>query len=167
MQRTGAALTSETRESKGQSWLSARESSISLIRLDVEVGNDYVYGADDEFSPGTPMWGRSSEYDYMDAGVEGASYGEAVVSSDEEDMDFEQGFGFGQLIDRVIGWSLFAEDESSESENEDLPAQLVRERITLSPLGDERLEHRRQRRDQDEGWQDPAWIFSIASNVLF
>jgi hypothetical protein len=161
MQRTGAALTSETRESKGQSWLSARESSTSLIRLDVEVG------ADDEFSPATPIWGRSSEYDYMDAGVEGASYSEAVVSSDEEDMDFVRGFGFSQLIDRVIGWSLFTEDESSESENEDLSAQLVRERITLLPLGDEKLEHRRQRRDQVEGWQDPAWIFSIASNVLF
>ncbi|KAH8144540.1 uncharacterized protein LAJ45_11437 [Morchella importuna] len=54
LQRTGAALTSETRESKGQSWLTSRASSTSLVREGDDDDGSIYYGADDEFSPLTP-----------------------------------------------------------------------------------------------------------------
>jgi len=31
----------------------------------------------------------------------------------------------------------------------------------------EDLREQRRRRDESEGWQDPAWIFDIAAKVLF
>ncbi|KAI9680591.1 MAG: hypothetical protein M1817_004031 [Caeruleum heppii] len=48
MLRAGAVLSSETRESKGQSWLVSRASSTSLVENDGPESNSF---ADDEFSP--------------------------------------------------------------------------------------------------------------------
>lgn len=79
-------------------------------------------------------------------------------------------YRLGQLFDRLIGWSVFEDDDSSSEEEEETkrrPREQQRIKIA-APEEQERIrEEQRLRRDQDEGWQDPAWIFSIASNVLF
>ncbi|KAI9785721.1 MAG: hypothetical protein M1839_008738 [Geoglossum umbratile] len=54
LQRAGAIISSETRESKGQSWLVSRASSTSLV--DHEGREDFSF-ADDEFSPYSPRGG--------------------------------------------------------------------------------------------------------------
>lgn len=185
MHRTGAALTLEARESKGQSWLGTRESSTSLVRLDADDSDD----SDDNNTAGehhhpasmSPMWVRGVEHDYMDAGLLHAAAAGILrtsdtvdkdSSSDEDDdeVDFRGGvFGIGQFIDRVIGWSVFA-DEETESEGEGEAGEerkKKRERIRLAPMEEEKLAEVRERREQDEGWQDPAWIFSVASSILF
>lgn len=144
------------------------------MRLDTDADEEgHMYGADDEFSPASPMWGMREEFDYMTAGTGmggGNVHSEEAEESEEEDMDLRGGYRLGQLIDRLIGWSVFAEDETdSEDDNyEHKPVKPIRERIKLAPAEEQKLrEEQRQRRDQDAGWQDPAWIFSIASNVLF
>ncbi|OMP83402.1 hypothetical protein BK809_0004783 [Diplodia seriata] len=54
--RAGLAIASETRESKGQSWLSRRESSTSLVRQD---GDGDGSGDDDGGGIGSPVGGNS------------------------------------------------------------------------------------------------------------
>ena len=139
--------------------------------------------ADDEYSHdvtavASPMWGRDEAWDYMAAGgvtEEGAARGE----EEAEEGDAMGGkFRLGMFIDRLIGWSVFAEDGETDSEGEGgaeevlererLAKEREKERIRFAGPEEEKLrEAQRRRRDQDEGWQDPAWVFSIASNVLF
>lgn len=206
LHRTGAALSSGARESKGQGWLSTRASSTSLVRLD-DAGEDFYYDCrgdndecacpnDGEFSPASPlppgmspMWGMREEFDYFGAhaissvgkGEEGA--GEGGGGGEEEEEYYRHlrgGYRLGQIIDRLIGWSLFADDDDDDDSADDddgggdvgddgVYRRKPRERLRLLTAEDqEKLrEEQRLRRDQDGGWQDPAWIFSIASNVLF
>lgn len=222
LHRTGAALSSGARESKGQGWLSTRASSTSLVRLDDADEEDFYYdcrggGADDgervypgdgEFSPSSPlppgmspMWGMREEFDYFGAGAahftnaggskEKDGKGKARQEEGEEEeyyRDLRGGYKLGQIIDRLIGWSLFADDDDDDTTDDDdggydghagggagddgakaAHRRKPRERLRLlAPEDQEKLrEEQRLRRDQDGGWQDPAWIFSIASNVLF
>jgi hypothetical protein len=91
-----------------------------------------------------------------------------------EDIDIPRGFGLGQFVDRVIGWSVFADDtdddESLDGYEEEhalaRKAQFANERVKFGALDEEQLRRQRRLRDEGVGWQDPAWIFNIASKVL-
>lgn len=179
MQRTGAALTSETRESKGQGWLVSRASSTSLIK---DGGDDdgvsVYYGADDEFSPSASgrRLSRTFSGDFED-GLEaldeegGSTRGEGE-EEEEEDIDLPRGFGLGQFVDRLIGWSVFADDTDDDEsldgyEDEHRQARAKGEQVRVETSRDQPLrEQQRRLRDEGEGWQDPALIFSIASQVF-
>lgn len=85
------------------------------------------------------------------------------------DIDLPKGFGLGQFVDRLIGWSVFADDTDDDEsldgyEDQRRPANPKPKTATSGdrPLRDEQ----RRLRDEGEGWQDPAWIFSIASQVF-
>lgn len=60
------------------------------------------------------------------------------------------------------------DDESLDGyEDERRPKKTRRERVRIDIPSDQTLrEQQRQLRDEGEGWQDPAWIFSIVSRVF-
>ncbi|KAI9867224.1 MAG: hypothetical protein M1813_009502 [Trichoglossum hirsutum] len=222
LQRAGAIISSETRESKGQSWLVTRASSTSLV--DHEGREDFSF-ADDEFSPYSPRnshggsrvgsrvgsrHGSRSKIDLLTTratrpGINGGrdelagDFGNEFVaepdfidvdedSHGEFDTDAEldriarlRSFGLGSWVDRLIGWSLFAVNEDGEeSEGEvdveereygrvDAETRKKREeteRVFIEPpseVGDKQT----AQRDQEGGWQDAAWLLSVATKVLF
>ncbi|KAL7268158.1 hypothetical protein RUND412_009227 [Rhizina undulata] len=168
MHRTGVALTSEARESKGQSWLVSRASSTSLVN----DGEKELYAADDEFSPATPrkLYLRRDSFS-GDMELTEDDFENSIEDEDDAIYDLPRGFGLGQFIDRLIGWSLFASDDDEEDQSFDeyqARKRNVREGYqVVEGLEEKQLREQRRERDEEVGWQDPAWIFSIASNVLF
>ncbi|PWW75311.1 hypothetical protein C7212DRAFT_352472 [Tuber magnatum] len=190
LQRTGAALTSETREFKGQSWLVSRASSTSLIRDgdDVEIANLSAAPAAGATTPsrrslrvysneGYASEGLGWDNSYSDQldgeGELGVEEGEGEEG--EEEIDIPKGFGLGQLVDRMIGWTMFAENDTGDDESLDGYEEgeaLARKtksksrNIKFDAIDEEMLREQRRLRDEDEVWQDPALVFSIASRVL-
>ncbi|EOD47536.1 hypothetical protein UCRNP2_5760 [Neofusicoccum parvum UCRNP2] len=258
--RAGLAIASETRESKGQSWLTRRESSTSLVRQQEDGGSDSDDGnrgsaghpsrshstffADDEYSPVTPKSRGGSRVGSAFNSRRGSRVGSRVelrgltgltakdaarapgaaayavegddeyfgelhpsdiplepdfVESDEEGVGDEEevarlarerGFGLGNWMDRLIGWTLFSvEEDGEETDEED-------EHVTEQEEQGEEVKRRREeelqrRRDErariqaassaakekkelplpgqgegEGGWQDAAWLLSVASKVL-
>ncbi|KAI5195795.1 hypothetical protein E4T39_08091 [Aureobasidium subglaciale] len=106
-------------------------------------------------------------------------------NSDDEDPEQEvarlareASFGFGPLIDRLVGWTLFdvTEDRETtgietETENE---TPTTHERVVHAPVRPPSPPRPRQvvrgadrQNDHDEGgWQDAAWLLGVASKVL-
>ncbi|THX44371.1 hypothetical protein D6D10_00510 [Aureobasidium pullulans] len=106
--------------------------------------------------------------------------------SDDEDPEQEvarlareASFGFGSLIDRLVGWTLFdvtedreATDVETETEDE---TPTLRERVVHTPVVRPASPPRprqavagadRQGNGEDGGWQDAAWLLGVASKVL-
>jgi len=173
LHRTADALTTSARESKGQSWLTTRASSTSLVDEDRH----------DEAAV-SPMWGAAEEEDYMPAAGYVASVRDRKLEEDEDEEAVGGAYRLGQIFDRLIGWSVFGEEESDDDSDggggggggqEEAAERKRREkervrsaRIRIAGPEEERTrEEQRRRRDMDGGWQDPAWILSVASNVLF
>jgi len=188
MHRTGAALSSETREFKGQSWLVSRASSTSL------VDNNWVGGEGDDWRIRSERGGnrvgarsragsRSRAVSRDNLGQGYASEGEdedeglEEETDDEEYLYQERGYGLGMWVDRIIGWSLFSvgEDEDEEEYRKDpygegrkkrnkqsqLPPKVILVNTTaVTPASTRQL-------GEDEQWGDPSWLFSIATQVLF
>ncbi|KAG0636854.1 hypothetical protein HOY80DRAFT_1011028 [Tuber brumale] len=189
MQRTGAALTSEIREFKGQSWLVSRASSTSLVKGD---DNDEILDFFTATTTGgitTPRCRPSKVHSnggYMSEELETLEKGNGYFDQldqegeqkegegEEEEIDIPRGFGLGQLVDRMIGWTVFAEDDTEDDESLDgyedeamaKKAKFISQSVKFDTIDEEKLREQRRLRDQDEGWQDPAWVFSIASRVL-
>ncbi|RPB28318.1 hypothetical protein L211DRAFT_860049 [Terfezia boudieri ATCC MYA-4762] len=172
MHRTGAALSSETREFKGQSWLVSRASSTSL------VDDNWVGGEGDDWQArrerGRSRTGarsragsrsRAVSRDYLGQGYasedEGED-GELEETDDEEYLYREKGYGLGMWVDRIIGWSLFSVDEDEDEEE-----------YRKDPYGEGRKKRKKQPTQpqalfkEEELWGDPSWMFSIAAQVLF
>lgn len=186
LQRTGAALTSETREFKGQSWLVSRASSTSLVK---DGGEDEIPDFFVATTVGTTAPGRRSSRVYSNGGyaseelevLEDNGYfdqleggGPEERGEEEEEIDIPKGFGLGQFVDRMIGWTMFAEDDTEDDESLDgyeeealaKKAKFRSQSVKFDTIDEEKLKEQRRLRDEDEGWQDPAWVFSIASRVL-
>jgi len=88
----------------------------------------------------------------------------------------EASFGFGSLVDRLVGWTLFdvAEDrEATDVEAED-ETPTIRERVVHAPVRPPSPPRPRQavsgadrQGDVEEGaWKDAAWLLGVASKVL-
>lgn len=115
---------------------------------------------------------RTFSAEYVEDGLEALDEEAGSTREEEEDIDLPRGFGLGQFVDRLIGWSVFADDTDDDEsldgyEDEHRPARARGERVGIEHSGDQPLrEQQRRLRDESEGWQDPAWIFSIASQVF-
>jgi len=191
MHRTGAALSSEAREFKGQSWLVSRASSTSL------VDDNWAGGEGDDWQArrerGRSRTGarsragsrsRAVSRDYLGRGY--ASEDESEEGAFEEETDDEEylyrekGYGLGMWVDRIIGWSLFSVDGDEDEEE-----------YRKDPYGEGRKKRKKQptqpqplpsvvpainttvatpasipQPEEDESWGDPSWMFSIAAQVL-
>jgi len=88
------------------------------------------------------------------------------------DLTKETGFGFGRLLDRVVCWSLFdVRDDATESEED---VGIINSTVARSDI-EKLVEKAREQPvleevdvlDDDEGgWDDMAWLLSVASKVL-
>ena len=250
--RAGAAISSSTRESKGQAWLVSRASSTSLTaerdeeeeELQMQLSRERELtsrrgsrrgstDADDEFSPvttrrslsfgpGTGMGSRPmsrlasrvnsrsrrgsraqlitplalgrqqdgyfdqrdfvqgefiTEPDFVDAEEDGDEEEDEAVKDEAVVRKLARGsnLGLGGLVERMLGWSLFAVDEDGEEtevevmdeKGEDSEVSSRTSRLNLrgveTPLEDPMPP---LRDDETGGWQDAAWLLSVATKVL-
>ena len=103
--------------------------------------------------------------------------------SDEEDPEQEvarlareASFGFGTIIDRLVGWTLFdvTEDRDNtdvEADDETPPASQSKPTQRASPPRAKQIaastpRPRNQDEEEESGWQDAAWLLGVASKVL-
>jgi hypothetical protein len=125
-----------------------------------------------------------AEPDFVDAEDDGTLDDEEVSR-----LSKQKGFGFGGLVDRLVGFSLFNVDEDGEetddgeadeaemSKEEAIKrrqAELKKRREELaraaknSADATRRAEHVQPPKQGEEGgWQDAAWLLSVASKVLY
>ncbi|PBP19396.1 hypothetical protein BUE80_DR009890, partial [Diplocarpon rosae] len=167
--RAGAAISSSTRESKGQSWLVSRASSTSLTgqrdedeeemerefarereqisRRESRRGSAVTFDADDEFSPVTI---RGSLSLGPGTGTESRPHSR-----------------FGSRVNSRRGSKVQAMDEKAE-DPEMSPWTSSRERDGIvDPIAEEVLPSLRDGPDGEVGgWQDAAWLLSVATKVL-
>ncbi|KAH0385066.1 hypothetical protein KCU92_g3864, partial [Aureobasidium melanogenum] len=105
-------------------------------------------------------------------------------NSDDEDPEQEvarlareASFGFGPLIDRLVGWTLFdvtedreATDAETETEDETptMHERVVHTPVRPSPPRPRQAVAAADRQDDSEegGWKDAAWLLGVASKVL-
>lgn len=102
--------------------------------------------------------------------------------SDDEDPEQEvarlareASFGFGSIIDRLVGWTLFdvredRETTDAESETDD-ETPTVNDRAVSAPVRPPSPPRPRQTaittaQPEEGGWQDAAWLLGVASKVL-
>lgn len=96
-----------------------------------------------------------------------------VGDEEREYIDIPRGFGVGQFVDRLIGWSVFADDDTDSDESLDgyeeerVCVKGKKERGRVETPGDRIVrEQQRRLRDEGEGWQDPGWVFDIVSQIF-
>ncbi|KAI1781155.1 hypothetical protein F4818DRAFT_30479 [Hypoxylon cercidicola] len=226
MLRTGALISSETRESKGQAWLVSRASSTSLsgtrdaeeeayereLARERELASrrssrrGSMASAEEDFFPQGSRYGSRSQsrvgsrlhlrtpierhpqegyFDHDPAGEE-LIQGPDFVGLDEKleayEIDTSQSdeAAVRKLVNRENGgmsswmWSLFAvEENDEESDNADSDRETEGSHIprSASTVDFERVssvpEERIPPPKPDEGgWQDAAWLLTVASKVL-
>ncbi|KAF2004804.1 hypothetical protein P154DRAFT_518868 [Amniculicola lignicola CBS 123094] len=150
--------------------------------------------------------GDTIEPDFVEADGESDGDEEEVAR-----LAKERGFGLGNWMDRLIGWTLFSVDEDAEESDEEdededeedepfRPENMTREELKLhreaeakrrkmereaiiaasavhshvnkdansATPGEASGDEQKPPTDQDSGgWQDAAWLLSVASKVLF
>ncbi|KAK8208865.1 hypothetical protein BKA81DRAFT_358981 [Phyllosticta paracitricarpa] len=140
---------------------------------------DYL---DDNGDDAVPM-----EPDFVD------DEGSSIAAEDDEEvarLARERGFGLGGWMDKLMGWTLFSVDEDGEetTDDDDDSDELTpgdhdsqrRREMEVKRRRDEwarieaasraakekKLEDLPEPRDSEGGWQDAAWLLSVASKVL-
>ncbi|KAI9710207.1 MAG: hypothetical protein M1812_007479 [Candelaria pacifica] len=221
--RAGATISSETRESKGQSWLISRASSTSLVDNE---GREETSFADDEYSPLstrssrvgsriasartsrrgsrvgskvellTPINSRTpksgggegeglleedfvAEPDFVD--VEGEVVDDKLDDVEIHQLTRQRGFGLGGWLDTLMGWSMFSVTEDGEESDEEISQEQPKRRENKSGAGirvlhddsvavkspiENDVEKPPDGRGDEGGWQDAAWLLSVATKVL-
>jgi len=119
-----------------------------------------------------------AEPDFVDAEEE------AEIEEDEAKQDEAivrklargSSLGLGGLVERMLGWSLFAVDEDGEDgeveivdekgEDSELSSRTSRRTLdgSTEPLAGEVMPPLRD--DEAGAWQDAAWLLSVATKVL-
>jgi Protein of unknown function (DUF3984) len=125
---------------------------------------------------------EGTEPDFVDVEDEGAE--------DEEEVSRlakQKGSGLGGIVDRLVGFSLFNVDEDAETEedneHEETAEQVARRKqlekkrrkaqleraASYSAVATSRVEivQPPQPRGEEGGWQDAAWLLSVATKVLY
>jgi uncharacterized protein DUF3984 len=113
---------------------------------------------------------------------------EGVAAENEvKQLSNARAFGFGGLVDRVLGFPLFNVDEDSEDEDkiradetaEELhrrkQRELKRRKEALAKAASDSanatvprlvIQPPRQNQDEEGGWNDVTWLLSVASKVI-
>jgi hypothetical protein len=114
-----------------------------------------------------------AEPDFVDPDDDGA------LDEEVSRLSKQKGFGFGGIIDRMVGFSLFNVDEDREQtadeDNEVSKQEAVKRRqADLKKKSDKKLgrcnaaeQVQPAGRGEEGGWNDAAWLLSVASKVLY
>lgn len=87
----------------------------------------------------------------------------------------ERGLGFGGMVDRLFGMSLFGVEEDTDEQDEgELREELEKEKrqrildkqMIMSAPKPRVVEPPKQQEGEEGGWKDAAWLFSVASKVI-
>jgi hypothetical protein len=109
-----------------------------------------------------------------------------AAESEVKQLSDSRVFGFGGLVDRLLGWPLFNVDEDSEDEDkiradetaEELQRrkqrELKRRKEALAKAASDSANattprlvvQPRQNQDEEGGWNDVTWLLSVASKVI-
>jgi hypothetical protein len=110
--------------------------------------------------------------DHPDEEEEDTKDDEAVVRK----LARASSLGLGGWVERMLGWSLFAVDEdgeetdleTSDEKTGDSELSSRTSKRTLDGAGETRAEDPLPppRDDEAGGWQDAAWLLSVATKVL-
>ncbi|KAI6892685.1 hypothetical protein KC318_g13897 [Hortaea werneckii] len=150
-------------------------------------------GADSYFGDGDGKFrGEQMEPDFVDLPPQkterkGGDQGVGGAAADENELarlTSEKSFGLGRLVDQIMGFNLFKVEEGQESTDDDDGVD-ERERDELTDAASRAAAEAKRRREEKErltalppaprdvgdegqgGWQDAAWLLSVASKALF
>jgi hypothetical protein len=117
-----------------------------------------------------------AEPDFVDVEEEGfeneedAKNDEAVVKK----LAGARSTGLGGWVERMLGWNLFAVDEDGEetetdtvdekAEDSEISSKALRQNIERAEEPEDAMPPLRE--DEVGGWQDAAWLLSVATKVL-
>ncbi|KAI7316268.1 hypothetical protein KC315_g10835 [Hortaea werneckii] len=150
-------------------------------------------GAESYFGDGDGEFrGEQMEPDFVDlppqrkGGEQGGGGGGAAADENElARLTSEKSFGLGRLVDQIMGFNLFKVEEGQESTDDDNDEVDERERDELTDAASRLAAEAKRRREEKErltalppaprdvgeegqgGWQDAAWLLSVASKALF
>jgi len=169
-----------SRRGSGSRFASARSSRRgsrvgSRVELGMSVGGKLARG-EGAFVEGPDF------VDAVEEEEEGEGAGEEEVDERElQRLTREKGFGLGGWVDRLIGWSMFRNEEDErvegDGESDDRPAdgnklesegrrkRQENERVVQAPM-DERIGIDPPPGESEGGWQDAAWLLSVASKII-
>lgn len=155
--------------SRSASRMNSRRGSVTALRTP-QPGQDVVAGYFDEEPPSLP-----AEPDFVDVDEEDDGADEREVGR----LTQERSFGLGGLVDRLMGFNLFDVEERGETSEEEEPGE-------DEEGADENAAKRRKDakakvsiqaptassadadpQPQAQGWQDAAWLLSVASKAMF
>jgi hypothetical protein len=143
----------------------------------------------DAKAPGSTA-GAEGYFDNIDDVLEPDFVDDIEDDTDDEEVSRlarQKGFGFSGLIDKMVGFSLFNVDEDA-NETEDDGTELSKEealkkkQAALKKRREELAKAARSSADvmrrpehavepanrvDEGGWQDAAWLLSVASRVLY
>ncbi|KAI7220457.1 hypothetical protein KC333_g2312 [Hortaea werneckii] len=150
-------------------------------------------GAESYFGDGEEEFrGEQMEPDFVDLPPQktrrsGGEQGAGAAAADENELarlTSEKSFGLGRLVDQIMGFNLFKVEEGQESTDDDGEVD-ERERDELTDAASRVAAEAKRRREEKErltalppaprdvgeegqgGWQDAAWLLSVASKALF
>ncbi|EKG21593.1 hypothetical protein MPH_01101 [Macrophomina phaseolina MS6] len=144
----------------------------------------YAVDGDDGYFPEQRPTDIPLEPDFVESDEEGLGDEEEVAR-----LAQERGFGLGGWMDRLIGWSLFSvEEDAEETDDEDPALEQEEQGDEAKKRREDELRRRREERERiqaassaakekkelpqpsqgegEGGWQDAAWLLSVASKVL-
>ncbi|KAI7530998.1 hypothetical protein KC331_g14370 [Hortaea werneckii] len=151
-------------------------------------------GAESYFGDGEEGFrGEQMEPDFVDlppqktqrkGGEQGGGGGAAADENELARLTSEKSFGLGRLVDQIMGFNLFKVEEGQENTDDDDEVD-ERERAELTDAASRLAAEAKRRRGEKErltalppaprdvgeegqgGWQDAAWLLSVASKALF
>ncbi|KAI9723472.1 MAG: hypothetical protein M1828_004202 [Chrysothrix sp. TS-e1954] len=178
--RMGSRMASRTGSRVGSRADLARLSALSSMddTFDQGASGGYFDGAE---VAGPDFVDGIEEDQDEDAGDEDAE--EQKQEQEVAELALKRGLGLGSMVDRMVGWTMFdarekgekSEDEGAEEDEGMAEAQRqarlrksVSERLTQSTAQeDDPSVNKANESEEASGWQDAAWLMSVASKVLF
>ncbi|KAI6801795.1 hypothetical protein KC332_g15431 [Hortaea werneckii] len=153
------------------------------------AGAESYFGGDGE----EESFGEQMEPDFVDLPPQAQRKGgeQGVGAADETELarlTSEKSFGLGRLVDQIMGFHLFKVEEGQESTDDDDGNEMDerKERDELTDAASRVAAEAKRRREEKErltalppaprdvgdeggqgGWQDAAWLLSVASKALF
>ncbi|TKA24725.1 hypothetical protein B0A50_05713 [Salinomyces thailandicus] len=125
---------------------------------------------------GSDALGGQTEPDFLDFNP-----GDGADENEVARLTGERSFGLGGIVDRIMGFNLFKVDEGQETTEDEEEVEKGVESDDASRMAAELKRRREEKerltalppapRDAGEegqgGWQDAAWLLSVASKALF